>query len=258
MNHKTNLLSLLLIGSIFMPAFGSEKDEVLKLQHLVDAATAQARHAGCLDAEMIVDNFVELNKTYEFRILQDSLVESWQAAVSNLDNIARDDMSKTITLCSCWNLHEANYISFLNECARLVEEKRLNPTIFRWSQSPFESPLTGFLVRNYKNPDVQNIIIRSIKIFKDQPEFVADYNKMLTGESRQKLAGFEKAMREENITNGEVTSKTSPTKDFAGSDGANPEAKSEQKNNNSFIMITVLCLFFFTTLCVLLRLRKKD
>lgn len=196
MNLRVNFLTLLLVWSFSVLAYSVEADEINHLRELINSATMQAKKSRCRNAGMVMDNLIVLSKTPEFRALQETLTTSWQVALSNLDSVAENDMEKTVVLCSCWFLSEDDFISVLSSTALLVEEDKLNRNIFSWCQSPFESPLVGFLARNYKNPDVQKIIIRSRNIFKDQPERVKQYDMMLTGESRRQLNQFEEAMRE--------------------------------------------------------------
>lgn len=180
-----------------MFASANQSNEIAHLKNLVAQAELQARSFGARDADGLMDAIPNLSHKPEFRALQESLAASWQVALSHLDAIAEDDMAKTILLCSCWSLSDNDFVAFLNSSASLVEEGKLNRDIFRWCQSPMESQLTGFLDRNYKDPGVQEIIIRSRKIFQDQPERVEQYDRMLTGESRRKLEQFEAAMRGE-------------------------------------------------------------
>lgn len=198
MNLKVGLLTMLLVGSFSMSTSATE-NETNRLRELVDSATTRATNARCRNAGMVMDNLLVLRKTPEFLALQESLVNSWQVALSNLDAIAENDMAKTIALCSCWSLSEDDFVGFLRSAAILVEEGKLNRNIYRWCQSPMESPLAGFLSRNYMDPDVQDVIIRSRKIFQDQPERVKHYDMMLTGENRKKLGLFEAAMRENQV-----------------------------------------------------------
>ena len=65
-----------------------------------------------------------------------------------------------------------------------------------WCQNPFESPLHGFLIRNYKDPRVQDILIRTRAIFSDQPERVATYDRILSGKSLKGLEKYEADMQE--------------------------------------------------------------
>lgn len=188
-----------------MFASANQSDEIAHLKNLVSQAEQQARSFGARDADGLMDAIPNLSYKPEFRALQKSLATSWQVALSHLDAIADDDMAKTILLCSCWSLSENDFVAFLSSSANLVEEGKLNRDIFRWCQSPMESQLTGFLDRNYKDPRVQEIIMRSRKIFQDQPKRVEQYDSMLTGESRRKLEQFEATMRGDQAS---VTSQT--------------------------------------------------
>lgn len=202
MNHKTSLLSLLLLGCFCMSAAIAGPNNLGHIRALVDAATAEASKLGCRNAGMMLDNLMFLQDKAEFRALQDELVNSWKIAVLNLDAVADADMGKAIVLCSCWKLSEEDFVEFLSSTASLVEEGKLDRQLFLWCQSPFASDLSGFLVQNYQDPAVQDIILRSRSIFQDQPERVAYYDSMLTGESRRKLEQFEAAMREERPSGG--------------------------------------------------------
>ena len=189
------LLIYFALGEI-MFASANQSNEIAHLKSLVSQAELHARSFGARDADGLMDAIPNLCYKAEFRALQESLAKSWQVALSNLDAFAEDDMAKTILLCSCWSLSTDDFVAVLNSSALLVEEGKLNRNIFRWCQSPVESPLTGFLARNYKDPAVQDVIKRSRKIFQDQPDLVAQYDSLLTGESRRKLEQFEAAMRE--------------------------------------------------------------
>ena len=193
MKYVCLLICIVLGGSTF--ASGDRSDEIAHIKDLVSQAKLQARRFGARDADGLMDAIPNLSYKPEFRALQNSLATSWNVALSHLDAIAEDDMAKTILLCSCWSLSENDFVAFMISSASLVEEGKLNRDIFRWCQSPLESQLTGFLDRNYKNPRVQEIILRSRKIFQDQPKLVEQYDGMLTGESRRKLEQFEAAMR---------------------------------------------------------------
>lgn len=193
MKYVCLLISFFLGGTMFASA--NQSDEIAHLKNLVSQAELQARSFGARDAAGLMDAIPNLSYKPEFRALQKSLATSWQVALSHLDAIAEDDMAKTILLCSCWALSENDYVAFLSSSASLVEEGKLNRDIFRWCQSPMESQLTGFLDRNYEDLRVQEIIMRSRKIFQDQPKRVEQYDGMLTGESRRKMEKFKAAMR---------------------------------------------------------------
>jgi len=187
------LIYFILVG--MMLASTDTSNEVTHLKNLTLQAELQARSFGARDVDGLIDAIPHLCYKAEFRALQKSLGEFWQVALSNLDSIANDDMTKTILLCSCWFLSYDDFVAFLDLSALLVENGKLGRNIFWWSQRPMEGPLAGFLVRNYTDPRVQDIIIRSQKIFQDQPERIEQYERILTGESRRKLEQFEVAMR---------------------------------------------------------------
>lgn len=193
MKYVCLLVSFFLGGTMFVSA--NQSDEIAHLKNLVSQAEQQARSFGARDADGLMDAIPNLSYKPEFRALQKSLTTSWQVALSHLDTIADDDMAKTILLCSCWSLSENDFVAFLSSSASLVEEGKLNRDIFRWCQSPMESRLSAFLDRNYKDPRVQEIIMRSRRIFQDQPKLVEQYDSMLTGESRRKMKQFEADMR---------------------------------------------------------------
>ena len=197
MNHKTGLLSLLLIGSYCISAALAGTNNIGHIRSLVVAAKEEAAKLRCRNAGMMLDNLMFLQDKAEFRALQDELVNSWKMAVLNLDSIADTDMEKAIVLCSCWKLSEEDFVEFLSSTASLVEEGKLDRQLFGWCQNPFASDLSGFLMQNYRDPAVQDIIMRSRVIFQDQPDRVEYYSRMLTGESLRKLEEFEAPMQRE-------------------------------------------------------------
>lgn len=195
MNHKTILVTAFLI-SFCLSAFSENSNDVERLRVTVDAAAQYAKSKPCRQASVIVDNLLVLHVRPEFQALQEALKDDWPIAISNLNEIAKDDIEKTIVLCSTWYVSEEDFVAVLGEVANLVEKGELDRDIFRWCQSPFESPLDNFLIRNYSNPHVRDVIIRSQNIFKDQPEHVAAYDTMLSGEALRKLKRFEADMQE--------------------------------------------------------------
>lgn len=203
MNHRKHLPTIAcLFLSLNVSIYATETnvinrlDEVSRCRKIIVIATAQAKNSGCRNASMVIDNLEGLWNTSSFCDLRKFMTNSWCFAVSNLDDVADSDMAKTILLCSSWDLSDKDFVNLLNLTACLVEERKLDPEIFWWCQNPFAGRLSGFLVRNYADTNVQAVIIRSRKIFRDNPRRVAGYNSMLTGESRTKLEQFERAMEE--------------------------------------------------------------
>jgi hypothetical protein len=191
MNSKSILVALaIVLGEV---AFATAKEPLRpdELRKLADAAEAQARVTGCEDAAGVVDNLVELRRKPAFRALETAMVDSWAAALSNLDGIAADDMRKTIVLCSSWALPKPSFVAFLRTAVGRVEQGGLDRQVFLWCQWPLEGPLNGFLIRNHADPDVRDVIIRSRDIFKDVPTRAASYDRMLTGEALRDLTDSE-------------------------------------------------------------------
>ena len=124
------------------------------------------------------------------------MATSSEFVLAHLDAIASTEYQKAIIAMSTWEMTRTTFVEFLNSMADLVEAGTLDKKFFKWAQSPTESHLSGLLVREYAKSDVQNIIMRSRKIFKDQPDLLIQYDSMLTGESRRKLEQFEATMRE--------------------------------------------------------------
>lgn len=195
MNHKTILVTAFLI-SFGLSAFSENSNDVERLRVTVDAAAQYAKSKPCRQASVIVDNLIVLHVRPEFQALQEALKDDWPIAISNLNEIAKDDIEKTIVLCSTWYVSEEDFVAVLDEVANLVEKGELDRDIFRWCQSPFESPLDHFLIRNYKDPRVQDILIRTRAIFSDQPERVATYDRILSGKSLKWLEKYEADMQE--------------------------------------------------------------
>lgn len=195
MNHKTILVTAFLI-SFCLSAFSENSNDVERLRVTVDAAAQYAKSKPCRQASVIVDNLLVLHVRPEFQALQEALKDDWPIAISNLNEIAKDDIEKTIVLCSTWYVSEEDFVAVLGEVANLVEKGELDRDIFRWCQSPFESPLDNFLIRNYKDPRVQDILIRTRAIFSDQPERVATYDRILSGKSLKGLEKYEADMQE--------------------------------------------------------------
>jgi len=208
MNHRASILAIFLIGSFSVSVFATDTGDIEHLKSLVSAATSLAKVSGCRNTDMVMDNLLVLRQKDEFLALQKAMTVSWRLALTHLDVIADSDMAKTITLCSSWELTKENFVQFLNLAADLVENGKLNSEIFWWSQSPFESDLAGFLVKEHAVSEVQALILRSRKIFENNRQRVEIYDKMLTGESRIKLDQYEAATQENHIYSDKPTDDT--------------------------------------------------
>ncbi len=232
MNHNFKLAAIVLL-SCGLTASGGNSNDVERLRRTVDAATRYAA-AHCRNGAVFVDNLLGYNQKPEFRVLQEALKTDWSVAVSNLDVIAKDDLAKTIVLCSAWYISEDDFALLLGEMASRVEKGDLNRDIFRWCQWPFESSLDGYLLRNYANPDVRNIIIRSRTIFKDQPDSVATYDRILSGEALRELKRFEAAI------GGKRFSCSKPKQSSVSAELGTATAKSPDKRNRRFLLAAIV------------------
>jgi hypothetical protein len=207
-----------------------QNDELSRIKSLVGDIETKTRAQGINRPDVLVDTLPEVCSRPEFRALQDALKNDWPVAIANLDEVAKDDLAKTIVLCSSWYLSEDDFAILLGEVASRVEMGNLNRDVFRWCQWPFESPLDGFLIRNYSNTDVRNIIIRSRTIFKDQPDSVATYDRILSGEALRELKRFEAAI------GGKRFSCSKPKQSSVSAEKGSATAKSPAKPNRRFVL----------------------
>lgn len=144
-------------------AMGNGSD-MERLQSLIESAKARA--SSCQNhEEALIEALPGYTYEPEFRALQRELSKSWRLALEHLEELAPDDMTKTLVLCSCWHMDEDEFGMFLLEVTRLTEEGNVSPQIFRWCQWPFESPLRGYLLRHANDASVREIEARSRKIF---------------------------------------------------------------------------------------------
>ncbi len=181
---------------VALPLSAEQHDALSRIKSLVGDVEAINSGRGVNRPDVFVDTLPEACSRPEYRALQEALKQDWPVAISNLNEIAKTDLEKTIVLCSSWYISKEDFAVFLGEAATLVEQGELNRDIFMWCQNPFESPLHGFLIRNYKDPRVQDILIRTRAIFSDQPERVATYDRILSGKSLKGLEKYEADMQE--------------------------------------------------------------
>lgn len=158
-------------------AMGADGD-LERLRVLVE--NAKRNTAACRNnVEALVDNLRSYSREPEFRELQRELALSWRFALAHLDEVASDDMSKTIVLGSCWFIDEDEFGSYLLEMARLVEEGKLNPRIFMLCQAPVCSPLEGALRRNRSDTAVREALEKARNIFRDNDMLQQAYDSLL-------------------------------------------------------------------------------
>lgn len=193
MNHKINLLTVILAGLFQMSIHAAGTNVVEKTRELVASAVMRAAGVGCRTVDSLSDNYAGLRSKPEFLALRAQLDNSWETALSNMDVIAKTDMAKAVLLYSFEGLSERDYVAFLRRAADFVERGELNRDIFYTIQSPLNenSQAWAVLVRAYKDPDVKDVIMRSKKIFADQSGRAVRYDLMLSGESFKKLKNFE-------------------------------------------------------------------
>ncbi|MBR6021464.1 MAG: hypothetical protein IK066_03485 [Kiritimatiellae bacterium] len=158
-------------------AMGADGD-LERLRVLVE--NAKRNTAACRNnVEALADNLRSYSREPEFRAVQRELASSWRFALAHLDEVASDDMSKTIVLGSCWFIGEDEFGSYLLEMARLVEERKLNPRIFMLCQAPVCSPLEGALRRNQSDPAVREALEKARNIFRDNDMLQQAYDNLL-------------------------------------------------------------------------------
>lgn len=188
-------LILALVVLTMLPLGASEDNDLLNLINLVSNVEVKARAKHITRASSFIENMHHAYYRDEFLALQNAMKTDWPVAVSNLDVIAKDDLTKTIVISSSDHIPEEDFAVFLGEIANLVEQGKLDREIYSWCESPPDGPLRGFLLRNYNNPEVQEVIQRSRKIFKDDPTFVSYYDDILSGDALRRYKRFEAEMK---------------------------------------------------------------
>ena len=188
-------LILALVVLTMLPLGASEDNDLLNLINLVSNVEVKARAKHIIRASSFIENIHHAYYRDEFQTLQNAMKTDWPVAVSNLDVIAKDDLTKTIVISSSDHIPEEDFAVFLGEIANLVEQGKLDREIYSWCESPPDGPLRGFLLRNYNNPEVQEVIQRSRKIFKDDPTFVSYYDDILSGDALRRYKRFEAEMK---------------------------------------------------------------
>ena len=189
------LIVLSLMG-LSMKSMAEKEKSTAYYRELVQNVEAEARKNRIRDEVGFIDAYFALGKKEASANFQKEMATSSEFVLAHLDVIASTEYQKAIIAMSTWEMTRTTFVEFLNSMADLVEAGTLDKKFFKWAQSPTESHLSGLLVREYAKSDVQNIIMRSRKIFKDQPDLLIQYDSMLTGESRRKLEQFEATMRE--------------------------------------------------------------
>ena len=188
-------LILALVVLTMLPLGASEDNDLLNLINLVSNVEVKARAKHITRASSFIENMHHAYYRDEFLALQNAMKTDWPVAVSNLDVIAKDDLTKTIVISSSDHIPEEDFAVFLGEIANLVEQGKLDREIYSWCESPPDGPLRGFLLRNYNNPEVQEVIQRSRKIFKDDPTFVSYYDDILSGDALRRYKRLEAEMK---------------------------------------------------------------
>ncbi len=193
MNHNITLLTVILAGIFPMSIHAVGTKLAGQTRELIVAAVTRSTGVGCRNVDSLTDNYVGLRDKAEFLALREQLKNSWETALSNMTVIAETDMEKAVLLYSFEGLSERDYVAFLRRAADLVEQGKLNRDIFYTVQCPLSenSEAWAVLVRSYNDADVKDVIMRSKKIFADQPARAARYDLMLSGESCKKLKKFE-------------------------------------------------------------------
>ncbi|MBQ9344326.1 MAG: hypothetical protein IJT88_03830 [Kiritimatiellae bacterium] len=151
-------------------AFSAYGGGLESLRARIGDAERYARERRKNEAGDLVDILPRYSHEPEFRALQRELSKSWRLALAHLDELAPDEMSKTLVLCSCWYMDEDEFGTFLLEVARLTDEGKVSPRVFRWCQWPFESPLQGYLQRHAKDTAVREVEQWNRKIYNEGAE----------------------------------------------------------------------------------------
>ncbi len=204
------LLGLMIVN---MNSIAEQTNRSAYYRKLVQQIEAEAWKSRIRDEVGFVDAYFFLGKQEPYISFQKEMATSSEFVLAHLDEIASTEYQRAIVVMSTWQMRRETFVEFLNAMADLVEAEKLDGKFFKWAQNPTESHLSGLLVREYAEPDIQNIIMRSRKIFHNQPTLLVQYDSMLTGESQRKLDQFEKAVREgqslgTNLTAGLTIRKT--------------------------------------------------
>jgi len=218
------LLPVLVLMGADMISMAEQTNSIAFYRERVQSIEAEARKNGAKDEVGFIDAYFVLGRKEAYVGFQKEMAASSEFILAHLDAIASTEYQKAIIAMSTWEMTRATFVTFLNAMADAVEANKIDRKFFKWAQSPTESHLSGLLVREYDKPDIQSIIVRSRKIFHDQPDLVAQYDCLLTGESRRKLEQFEAALREYRTTGSkgpqESTVQKSIVQDTAKSSGA--------------------------------------
>lgn len=198
------VMLLLLVSTVFnMRLARAETNDMERIRAMLVSAATKAESIGCRNVDVLADNYRGLRNSAKFSELQDletDLPHLWRKALANMSSLAHSDMEKAVLLYSCGGLSSTDYIDLLKEAVTLVESGFLDREIFYDIQTPFAetSDAWAVLTKNPENVTVREIITKAKAIFQDQPERVAMYDRILSGESRRKLEQFEASMREES------------------------------------------------------------
>ena len=193
------ILLIVLMGTS-MSLIAEQTNSTVYYQALVQNIETQARKSRIKDEVGFIDAYFFLQRKEPYISFQKKMGTSSKFILAHFNEIASTEYQKAIVVLSTGKMTRIRFIEFLNALADLVEAGTLDRKFFKWAQSPTEGHLSGLLIREYAEPDVQNIIMRSKKIFQDQPKLVEQYNRMLTGESCRKLEQFETTIKKERTS----------------------------------------------------------
>ena len=186
------VMLLLLVSTVFdMRLARAETNDMERIRAMLVSAATKAESIGCRNVDVLADNYRGLRNSAKFSELQDletDLPHLWRKALANMSSLAHSDMEKAVLLYSCGGLSSTDYIDLLKEAVTYDIQTPFAETSDAWA----------VLIKNPENVTVREIITKAKAIFQDQPERVAMYDRILSGESRRKLEQFEASMREES------------------------------------------------------------
>ncbi len=221
-------------------SFSEQMYNVEHFRDRVQQLESISQRDGMKNMVSFIDSYFFLGNKKEYVVFQRELANNSEFVIAHFSDITSSDYQKAIIVMSTWKMNEATFVKFITGVADLVESGRLDRKYLRWAQSPTESPLKGFFTKNYRNPDVQKIIIRLRRIFQDQPDRVAHYNMMLTGESRRRLEQFEASIRDGNSPQNTLNQRqVSDNSDFMEQSNTQSELIIKIKNDDEYSMLEI-------------------
>lgn len=254
MNHKSLVSAIV---SIFFTCVYCVKSQSLdSIKTDVTFACVLAEKTGCRNLEILVDNYKGLRDKNEFMKLEQELIDAWEPAILRLDYIAPTDMEKAVLMLSCGSLSSREYIKFLLIATDMVEKGDLDTKLYSSIQCPHneKSDAWAVLAKNYKDPDVIDIIERSKAIFHDQPERIVYYDRILSGENCKGIHEYEKKMY------GEINPFNTPETNLRSN--ADKVKIAENIAKRPFMLGLILIALIFVGVIIFCRLRpfhhKKD